>query len=81
MKSFLKVTAALVIAAIPVAAFAAAPTLDFTKIDAAKTGKVSEAQLKAAYPGLTDAQFKAADTNHDGSLSKAEFDAWAKTLG
>jgi len=81
MKSLLKVSAALLIAAVPATVLAAAPALDYTKIDTAKTGKVTEAELKAAYPTLTDAQFKTADTNHDGTLSKAEFDAWMKTLG
>ncbi|GGF14958.1 hypothetical protein GCM10011321_03490 [Youhaiella tibetensis] len=81
MKSLLKVSAALIIAAIPVSAIAATPALDFTKIDTAKTGKVTEAELKAAYPSLTPDQFKKADTNGDGTLSKTEFDAWMKTLG
>ncbi|CDP50864.1 hypothetical protein [Paradevosia shaoguanensis] len=80
MKSLLKISAALLIAAVPVTAFAAAPALDYAKIDTAKSGKITEAQLKAVYPKLTDDQFKKADADHDGTLSKTEFDAWMKTL-
>jgi len=80
MKSLLNVSAAILIAAIPATAFAAAPALDYAKIDTAKTGKVTEAQIKAVYPKLTDDQFKKADANHDGTLSQAEFDALVKTL-
>jgi hypothetical protein len=43
-------------------------TAAWTKLDASKTGSVSQSQAQGV---VTD--FKAADTNNDGKLSQAEF--------
>ena len=45
-------------------------TAAWTKLDASKSGSVSQSQAQGT---VTD--FKAADTNNDGKLSQAEFQA------
>ncbi|MGI9413550.1 MAG: hypothetical protein ACR2PM_07770 [Hyphomicrobiales bacterium] len=53
------------------AAFAA--DTDFKKVDADASGTLTMAEVNTAMPNVTQAQFKAADTDGDGLLSEAEW--------
>jgi hypothetical protein len=57
---------------------AAAPT--FAGADTDTSGGVSLAEAQVVWPDLTQEAFTAADTNADGSLDQAEFDAYVATL-
>lgn len=62
------------------AAFAQAGAVTFSSVDADTSGGVSLAEAQVAWPDLTQEAFTAADTNQDGQLDQAEFDAYAATL-
>lgn len=69
---------ALIIAAAGVAgfsgaAFAQGTSPTFQQADADHNGFVDFAEAQAAFPNLTDGQFKNADTNHDDQLTEAEY--------
>ena len=55
----------------------AAPT-DFNQVDADASGTLTVAEVTAVMPNVTEAQFKAADTDGDGVLSEAEWAAATK---
>ncbi len=61
------------------AAFAQAAAPDYATADADKSGDVSLAEAQVIWPALTQEQFTAADTDGNGSLSQAEFEAYAAT--
>lgn len=77
MKKFLITLAAIGLTS---AAFAQAAPVTFTSVDADTSGGVSLAEAQVAWPTLTQEAFDAADTNKDGSLDQAEFDAYVATL-
>jgi len=56
------------------------PQLDFATLDADQSGGVSEDELKAAVPDITDDQFAAADTDGNGELSQDELAAYAASM-
>ena len=51
----------------------------FATADADKNGSVSFAEAQKIWPNLTKAQFDAADTKKDGSLSSDEYAGLAKS--
>ena len=51
----------------------------FATADMDKNGSVSFAEAQKIWPNLTKAQFDAADTNKDGSLSAEEYAVVGKT--
>jgi hypothetical protein len=51
--------------------------VDFTKVDADKSGAVSIAELKVADAMATQSDFDKYDADKSKSLSKAEIDKWA----
>jgi len=53
---------------------AQADGMKFETVDMDKSGSVSMKELVTALPTVTDAQFKAADIDGDGQLSKEEFE-------
>ncbi len=71
MKKILATAAALTTLAL---ASAQADGMKFETVDTDKSGSVSMEELVAALPTVTDAQFKAADLDGDGQLSKDEFE-------
>lgn len=50
----------------------------FAKADADKSGSLTIAEVKLADATVTQADFDKADADKSKSLSKVEFDAWAK---
>jgi hypothetical protein len=50
----------------------------FAKADADKSGSLTIAEVKLADATVTQADFDKADSDKSKSLSKVEFDAWAK---
>lgn len=62
------------------AAFAQAAAPVFTAVDTDTSGGVSLVEAQVTWPDLAQEAFDAADTNKDGSLDQAEFDAYAATL-
>lgn len=77
MKKFLITVAAI---GLSTAAFAQAADVTFPAIDADASGGVSLAEAQVAWPDLTQEAFDAADTNQDGQLDQAEFDAYVAAL-
>ena len=69
---------ALGFAAGPALAQDTAPT--FTSLDTDGSASISMAEAQVAWPELTAEAFAAADTNADGVLDQAEFDAFVATL-
>jgi hypothetical protein len=55
--------------------------LDFVALDADANGMLSLQEAQVAWPDLTQQQFEAADTDHDGSLSEDEANALKATAG
>lgn len=78
MKKILVSVLALGLATSGVMAQAAAP--DLATADADQSGDVSFAEAQVVWPDLTQEAFTAADTDGNGSLSQAEFDAYVATL-
>jgi len=62
------------------AAFAQAAAVTYATVDTDTSGGVSIAEAQVAWPTLTQEAFDAADTNKDGQLDQAEFDAYVATL-
>ncbi|MDC9825756.1 hypothetical protein PRN20_18635 [Devosia sp. ZB163] len=62
------------------AAFAQAAPVTYATVDTDTSGGVSIAEAQVAWPTLTQEAFDAADTNKDGQLDQAEFDAYVATL-
>lgn len=54
--------------------------ISFASVDTDTSASVSLAEAQVAWPDLTQEAYDAADTNKDGQLDQAEFDAWAATL-
>jgi len=48
--------------------------MNFETVDTDKSGAISMQELVTAMPTVTDAQFKAADLDGNGELSKEEFE-------
>ena len=44
------------------------------------SGGVTITEAQALWPGMTQEEFDAADTNADGQLDQAEFDIYVATL-
>lgn len=63
---------ALALTALPAGAALAATLAD---LDTDKSAALSLAELQVAYPKLTEDGLKAIDTNADGAIDAAEFDA------
>lgn len=87
MMKTLVLSATLAILAAPafaqVPATASPPAVDvkvdiFAKADADKSGSLTIAEVKLADATVTQADFDKADSDKSKSLSKVEFDAWAK---
>jgi hypothetical protein len=72
MKKLL-IAASLVAAGLAYGPAHAQTPLDFAQVDADHSGSVSMSELKTADPQITEAQFKTADANGDGSLDQQEF--------
>lgn len=53
---------------------------DFASLDTDTSASVTLAEAQVAWPELTAEAFAAADTNADGALDQAEFDAFIATL-
>lgn len=62
------------------AAFAQAEAVTFASVDTDTSAGVSLVEAQVAWPDLTQETFDTADTNKDGQLDQAEFDAYAATL-
>lgn len=71
MKKLMISVAALALMSAPAFAQAA----DFSTADANGDGQVTYEEAVAVLPDLTEDQFKAADTDSNGTLSEAEYDA------
>jgi hypothetical protein len=68
------VLSSLVVLGLSTAAFAQAAT-DFASVDTDTSGGISLAEAQVAWPDLTEEAFTAADTDGNGELSVAEYDA------
>lgn len=62
------------------AAFAQAAAITFASVDTDTSAGVSLAEAQVAWPDLTQEAYDAADTNKDGQLDQAEFDAYVATI-
>jgi hypothetical protein len=54
--------------------------VSFASVDTDTSAGVSLAEAQVAWPDLTQEVYEAADTNKDGQLDQAEFDAYVATL-
>src|SRR5690606_14001643 len=68
------ILSSLVVLGLSTAAFAQAAT-DFASVDTDTSGGISLAEAQVAWPDLTEEAFTAADTDGNGELSVAEYDA------
>ncbi|GAB6035664.1 hypothetical protein JCM15519_02230 [Fundidesulfovibrio butyratiphilus] len=50
----------------------------FDRMDTDKSGSLSKGEVQKRFPKFTDDMFKQADANHDGTLSVAEWQTFAK---
>ena len=71
-----KILITLAVIGLSSAAFAQAAK-DFAGADTDKSGDVSLTEAQVLWPSLTEDQYKAADTDANGSLNQAEVDAYA----
>lgn len=76
MKKILITLAVVGLTGLSSAAFAQAAK-DFAGADTDKSGDVSLAEAQVIWPSLTEDQYKAADTDANGSLNQAEYDAYS----
>jgi hypothetical protein len=58
------------------AAFAQAAPSDFATVDADASGDVTLAEANTLWPDLTQEAYAAADTNGDGKVDQAEYEAF-----
>lgn len=49
---------------------------DFATVDADASGDVTLTEAQTVWADLTEDAYKAADTNGDGKVDQAEYDAW-----
>lgn len=68
-----KLIAALAVATLTTAAYAAGPA--FSEADANADGQVTMEEAKVALPEMEEAAIAAADANGDGALDEAEYTA------
>ncbi|WP_243311131.1 EF-hand domain-containing protein [Fundidesulfovibrio agrisoli] len=50
----------------------------FDRMDANKDGYLTKDEVQKQFPKFTDEMFQQADTNHDGKLTVAEWQAFAR---